>query len=194
MPGFGTDREFFDVTFTALDARDAVVENREFNGCTFTGAQFAGAQFLRCKMLDCKFLNCDLSNVSFKDSTLRDVTFEDSKLLGTNWTKLAVLAHLICRRSVLNLANFSGVDLRRSRFEACTAREADFGHANLTEAYCQDTDFQGARFLDTNFTKADLRNALNYSIRPGDNLLKKTRFSLPEATSLLYGLDIILDD
>ena len=72
--------------------------------------------------------------------------------------------------------------------------EADFGHANLSEAYCQETDFQGARFLDTNFTKADLRNALNYAIRPGDNLLKKTHFSLPEATSLLYGLDIILDD
>ena len=53
---------------------------------------------------------------------------------------------------------------------------------NLTEASCRGTDFSGARFDGTNLTKTDLRDALNYALRPCDNILKGARFSLPEAT------------
>jgi hypothetical protein len=49
-------------------------------------------------------------------------------------------------------------------------------------------------FSSTNLTKADLSTAKNYHIPPEQNILKGTRFSLPEAMSLLYSMDIILDD
>ncbi len=55
-------------------------------------------------------------------------------------------------------------------------------------------DFAGARFSTTNLSKADFRGATNYSIRPDNNKLKKAKFSLPEATLLLYGLDIELEE
>lgn len=45
-----------------------------------------------------------------------------------------------------------------------------------------------------NLTKADLRQAKNYSIRPDSNKIKKAKFSLPEAMLLLYGLDIELEE
>ena len=165
-----------------------------FEDQVFEGEAFPAGKLARCKFIDCAFKRCDLSNASVRGSSFRDVVFEDSKLLGVNWTEAKALARLTFRRSVVTLGNFTGLDLRHLRLEECVAREVELGHANLTEAYCQKTDFKGATFLQTNLTKADLRHALNYAIRPGDNILKKAKFSLPEATSLLYGLDIVLED
>ena len=51
-----------------------------------------------------------------------------------------------------------------------------------------------SRFNHTNLTEADFSDATHYNISAVDNTLKKTRFSLPEAISLLYSLDIILKD
>jgi len=47
-------------------------------------------------------------------------------------------------------------------------------------------------FGNTNLTEADLSRARNYHIDPGQNVLRQARFSLPEAKSLLYSMDIVL--
>ena len=72
----------------------------------------------------------------------------------------------------------------------CTAKEVDFSEANLSEADCTFTDFTSSQFRHTDLSGADFRGASNYFIQPHLNTLKKTRFSLPEAMSLLYNLDI----
>ena len=54
--------------------------------------------------------------------------------------------------------------------------------------------FPEATYLNTNLSEANLSQARNYLIDPGLNELKKTKFSLPEAMSLLYNMDIILTD
>lgn len=186
--------EFSDETILQWDGRDYTFTDREFTHCIIKNATLANASFVGCRFLDCTFQNCDLSNMNVTGSTWRDVIFEDSKLIGVNWTTATALKHPIWRRCALNFCNFSGLDLRKASFAACIAREAEFGHTNLAGADCQATDFAGSRFLQTNLTKADFRQAINYAIRPGDNLLKGARFSLPEATALLYGLDIVLED
>ena len=76
----------------------------------------------------------------------------------------------------------------------CVAREVDFAETNFSETNLRGTDFTAARFANTNLTKADLRQAKNYSIRPDSNKIKKAKFSLPEAMLLLYGLDIELEE
>jgi uncharacterized protein YjbI with pentapeptide repeats len=187
-------QEIADETFTGLDGRALQLMGKELSGCRFVRCQFSEAALVRCRLVDCSFESCDLSTISWRGSTLRDVTFESSKLLGVNWTELTAASHLVFRRSVVSLGNFSGMDLRKWVFDACTAREVELAHANLSEADLRGTDWAGSRFLQTNLTKADLRQALGYAIRPADNILKKARFSLPEATSLLYGLDIVLED
>ena len=48
--------------------------------------------------------------------------------------------------------------------------------------------------MHANLTEADFTGAKNYAIAPGMNTLKKTKFSLPEAMSLLYNLDIKLTE
>jgi uncharacterized protein YjbI with pentapeptide repeats len=186
--------DFADATFAGLEARERRFADKELVNCTFTGAQLAGAAFVRCKLIDCVFKASDLSNVKLTGSTLRDVTFEETKLLGVDWTDLAAASHLAFRRAVLSMGNLRGVDARKWVLDHCVARELELAHANLPEADLRGTDFAGARFLQTNLAKADLRGALNYALRPADNVLKKARFSMPEATTLLYGLDIVLEE
>ena len=73
-------------------------------------------------------------------------------------------------------------------------REVDLAQADLTDGFFRGCDFSGSRFLNTDLTRADFRGATNYGIGAQHNILKNTRFSLPEAMALLYGLDILLDD
>lgn len=186
--------EYLDQTFESLDAREMTIEDLSFENCTFVDGQFAGAELLRCRFMDCVFKKCDLSNTEVTASQFRDVRFEESKLVGVNWPKANSVSFLDLENCVMNYSNFIGLDLRKSKIRSCTAREVEFAQANLTEVDARGTDFAGSTFSSTNLTKADLRGAINYSIRPNDNTLKKARFSLPEATSLLYGLDILLED
>ena len=75
----------------------------------------------------------------------------------------------------------------------CEAKEVDFIETDLTGGVFTGTDFEGSRFFKTNLTNADFKGARNYMIDARNNTLKKTKFSLPEALSLLNGLDIIIE-
>jgi fluoroquinolone resistance protein len=67
-------------------------------------------------------------------------------------------------------------------------------HRSRCRFYGTLTDFSNSRFQHTNLTEADFTGATNYAIAASLNTLKKTKFSLPEAMSLLYSLDIILTE
>lgn len=184
--------EFSDQTFESLEQKEAMIEGRHFENCTFRQCNFSGAALRNCRFVDCVFERCDLSNVNLQGASFRAVTFRGCKAMGTNWPRAASVTHLNFEESVISYASFVGLTLKKSTFVKCVAREADFADANLSEVDLRGTDFAGARFAKTNFTKADLRGATNYSIRPDSNTLKKAKFSLPEATLLLHGLDIEL--
>jgi len=186
--------DYSDQIFEGLDHKSIVVTGRHFEACTFLKCNFGGSAFKNCRFIDCIFQNCDLSNLLLHGATFRDVSFKDCKLVGINWANASVITHLNFDGCVLNYASFVGLDLRKSTVKNCSAKEADFADANLGESDCRGTDFAAARFANTNLGKADFRKAINYSIRPDSNKLKKAIFSLPEATLLLYGLDIVLEE
>jgi fluoroquinolone resistance protein len=166
---FETSEDFQDQIFESLDGKALVLSDRSFESCSFTDCNFSAAQFKNCKFIDCVFKNCDLSNIQVKGSTFRSVNFHGAKIVGVVWPQLSAAIHL--------------------EFHAC-----NLDYTNLSEANLQKSDFAGARFNKSNLEKTDFRGALNYSIRPDSNRLKKAKFSLPEATLLLYGLDIVLQD
>ena len=97
-------------------------------------------------------------------------------------------------RCAISHSTFIGMALKEIVVRECVARDVDFREADLTQADLTHTDFADSLFIDTNLTQADLSHARNYTINASLNVLKKTRFSLPEAMSLLYGLDIILEE
>ncbi len=76
----------------------------------------------------------------------------------------------------------------------CVAVNVDFRETDLSQADFAGTDLSDSLFLTTDLTEADLSSAYNYQIDARQNTIKKAKFSLPEAMSLLYNLDIELLD
>lgn len=191
---FEQQDEFSDLTFDALDEKGGKVEGRLFEDCVFRKCNFGGAIFKGCRFHDCLFDSCDLSNIQVSGSVFRGTSFKDCKLIGVNWTRATSITRLSFEKSRLDLCVFVGLDLRNSKIHGCSAKEVDFADTDLSESDCRNSDFAGARFSNTKLNKADLRQAMNYSISPLGNKINKAKFSLPEATLLLYGLGIELNE
>lgn len=164
----------------------------EFSGCVFKNCKFFEATFFDCTFENCRFDNCDLASISIKHSSFQQVNFVDCKLTGIQWNEAAVPLDVHFKKCLLNYSGFVGVDLRKSDIVECQLKEVDFTEANLSRANCNYSDFAGARFVQTNLSYTDLTAATNYAIHPDGNILKKTKFSLPEALSLLDVYDIVI--
>lgn len=108
------------------------------------------------------------------------------------WADAGIPLDVTFRYSTLNYSSFIGVDLRKTEMTNCIVRDVDFTEANLAKANCRYSDFMGARFINTNLEFADFSSAINYSIHPDGNKLKKTIFSAPEVLSLLDVYDIVI--
>jgi uncharacterized protein YjbI with pentapeptide repeats len=186
-----------DVVFRGVDLEGRAVASSEFEECRFVGLRLKEAEVRECRFLECTFSQCDLSLVRVPGSTFSACRFEDSKMLGVNWTEARwpekrLWVPIGFERCVLNHSTFLGLDLRTVRVVDSTAHDVDFREADLTEATFAGTDLSGALFGGTNLTGADLSSAEGYRIDPRQNTLKGARFSLPEAISLLDGLEIRL--
>ena len=192
------DIEYDDVTFKALKQPGVSLQGRKFQYCTFNDCAFTEGQLHACTFMDCTFNNCDLSLCNLRDSAFARVEFVACKLMGVNWAEIdqtnqffKPFDFLACN---LSYGTFIGLELRKIRLTDCTALDADFAEADLTEAICIGTDFNESRFLHTDLSKADFTGAKNYRIVPDLNTLKGAKFSLPEALSLLRNMEIELVD
>lgn len=134
-----------------------------------------------------------------KYSSFSNTVFKESKIIGVNWSEASSVTGSIGEplhfsKSIINHSTFSGLNLKKITIKECTAKDVDFRDADLTGSDLRDTDFIDTIFLNTNLTEANFTGAVNYSINATANKIKKAKFSLPEAMSLLYGLNIILDE
>lgn len=191
--------EYEDQTFDGLVLAGEDIRAKEFESCTFVGCSFLETTFTACRFVDCEFVRCDLSLCRVEDCAFTSVKFIDSQVIGVNWTEASWPARGLFNaigfeRCAISHSTFIGLGLRRVEIVDCVARDTDFAEADLTQASCAGTDFKDSRFLHTDLTKADFTGATNYAIAANLNVLRKTRFALPEAMSLLYGLDIILTE
>jgi len=191
-----------DQKFNNLVIDKKEIQGITFQNCTFNNCSFRETIFRMCKFRECTFKEGDLSLIQVDGSTFSRTRFEDLKLIGVNWVmgswgKKEIqqsLKSLDFENCVLNYSTFMGLTLQRSLIRKCIAKEVDFSDADLKLADCTYTNFENSRFSNTDLTEADLRGATNYFIVPHLNILKKTKFSLPDALSLLYNLDIIISD
>ncbi len=184
---------FEDEIFSEIELpQDERIAEVEFNDCTFINCKFSKVIFFDCRFENCSFQNCDLSSIQLKHSILDGVLFEESKLTGIQWADAGIPLDARFRNSSLNYCSFIGVDLRNTEMTHCILKDADFSETNLSKANCRYSDFSRARFVNTNLEYTDFSHALNYSIHPDGNRLKKTVFSSPEVLSLLDVYDIVI--
>jgi fluoroquinolone resistance protein len=188
-----------DQVFKRADSRQASIVSSAFHDCTFDRCCLAEATLQECRFVGCLFRHCDLSLLQVPGCSFTDTRFEGSKVIGVDWTRAdwpvvrlgAVIGFSEC---VISHSTFIGLKLPGIRIEDCVAVDVDFREADLSGAAFAGTDLSGSLFLATNLTGADLSRARNYRIDLTQNVVRKARFALPEAMSLLHSLDIVLDE
>lgn len=194
-----TGTDYSDQVFNELHLGQAHLDSNEFHDCIFVRCNFVETTFRNCRFINCVFQHCDLSLVQVPDSSFAATRFENSKVIGVNWAKAhwpeARLWDSLCfSKCAISHSTFIGLNLRRIQIQDCLATNVDFRETDLYQADFSGTDLSDSLFLNTDLTEADLSDAHNYQMDPRQNVIKKTKFSLPEAMSLLYSMDIILID
>lgn len=185
---------FYKKTLKGLIYINQKIKNKEFENCTFEKCRFIECIFENCRFIDCSFLECSISANKPYNSQFTNTSFKDSKIMGFDWTKAKSIYFLSFERCDISYSNFSFLKLPNLKLCECVAKEVNFNEADLTNGVFTKTDFTNTIFSHTNLTKADFRKAFNYGIDINFNILKRAKFSLPEAASLLKSLDIILED
>ncbi|MBI1276794.1 MAG: pentapeptide repeat-containing protein [Anaerolineaceae bacterium] len=198
---FATDAapEYEQQTFKKIELSGQKIKQKIFQECIFIQCTLTEVSFDNCKFFKCTFKECDLNLLKVKNCIFSEVDFENSRVVGVNWMeamwgKHNLLGSINFTGCTINYSTFIGLTLRKMKLSRCIAKDVDFAEADLTQAICSGTDFTDSRFNHTNLTEADFTDATHYNISATDNTLKKTRFSLPEAVSLLHSLDIILNE
>jgi len=72
--------------------------------------------------------------------------------------------------------------------------EVDFTESDLADALFENCDLFRASFDRTILEKADLRTAINYSIDPDNNRIRKAKFSKSGLAGLLHKYDIQISE
>jgi fluoroquinolone resistance protein len=190
-------QDHYDQLFENIQLDQGELLSSEFTDCKFIQCSFEAASLSNCKFLNCSFENCNLSLAQISGSSFASTSFVKSKLIGIDWTQ-ADWSGLSSRTPssftdcVISHSTFIGLELKGIEIIDCIAHEVDFREAHLPQAKFDGTDLDNSLFSNTDLTDADLSRASNYQIDPGSNILKKTKFSLPEAMALLHSMDIVL--
>jgi len=165
----------------------------EYERCTFSNCTLTNADLSQAVFSNCEFRNCDLSLAKVVNTALRTVRFTDCKLLGLRFENCNnFLLALEFENCNLDLASFFKLQIRKTIFRNCRLHEADLGEADLSQSIFDFCDLAGATFSHTVLDGADFTTAVNFSIDPENNRLKKARFSAAGLAGLLdkYNLEI----
>ncbi len=196
-PAIHSQTEHADQVFKDVHLERDQLVSSQFYDCEFVRCSFVESEFRNCRFVNCVFRQCDLSLVRVARSTFSGTRFEESKVIGVNWALADWPAtglgdSLGFFKSAISHSTFIGLRLTGIQIKDCVAVDVDFREADLSRADLSGTDLDGSVFGNTDLTNADLSQARNYHIDPGQNVLSQAKFSLPEAMSLLYSLDIVL--
>ncbi|WP_026811526.1 pentapeptide repeat-containing protein [Arenibacter latericius] len=186
---FIMDKTYKGVDYTINKLAKGEYENCVFDSCAFTEADLSNVSFM-----ECTFLECDLSNVNLTNTAIKECEFKNCKMLGVRFDHcnpfLLSFKFLGCS---LNLSSFYNLALKNTVFEDCSLHQADFSQSDLSNAMFENCDLKGAIFESSVLIKTNFRTAVNISIDPENNKLKKAKFSKEGALGLLLKYDIDID-
>ncbi|WP_131783766.1 pentapeptide repeat-containing protein [Legionella gresilensis] len=193
-----TQTEFYNLRLSNLRLEKSEINNKIFENCKFEKTNFNEAKLINCKFIDCEFLSCDLSAIQIINSSFSDTTFLESKLMGINWTKakwplIRLTSPVQFYRSNISYSSFYGLDLKEIIIEECIAHDVDFREGNFSKGNFMLTNFERSLFIHTNLNSTSFIDAINYSINPTENDIRKAKFSIPEVLSLLRGFQIEIE-
>lgn len=184
---------FDDQQYTGVSYLEKKLIQTEFNNCTFQNCDFSKADLTESDFVNCRFEECNFAMVKLQKSGMKNVCFTGCKLIGANFDTCSdFLFSAQFQKCVLDYASFVAKKIKQTRFNDCSMKEVDFSDADLSSSVFEGCDLSGAVFHNTNLEKADFRSAVNFSINPEMNRIKKARFSFSGLGGLLekYSIEI----
>ncbi len=173
-------------TFDKIDFTQKLLSKGEYEYCTFLNRNLSYADLAEIKFLECEFSGCNLSLAKLTQTALKDIKFKNCKMLGLNFGDCNEFGFAVSfdtcildRSSFLNTRSplKKRIRLRQTIFKNSQLYEVDFTECDLSSAIFDNCDLTGGIFKDTILEKADFRTAINYSIDPELNCIKKAKFS-----------------
>jgi fluoroquinolone resistance protein len=166
----------------------------DYEQCTFHNCQFACVDLTGIIFSECQFVDCDFSNAQIGNTGFREVTFKQCKLMGVRFDRChTLLLSFTFQNCILNFSSFYNLKMKGTKFSGCKLHEVDFTSTDLSHTQFQNCELDRATFDETVLEGADLRTALNFIINPDANRIKKARFSVDGALSLLDKYRIIVE-
>jgi uncharacterized protein YjbI with pentapeptide repeats len=124
------------------------------------------------------------SNVAFKDCKMLGLRFDYCSKFGLSFS---------FENCTLNHSSFYQVKIKKTLFKNTSLQEVDFTESDMTEAILDSCDLDRSTFYATVLEKADLRTSFNYLIDPEINRIRRAKFSLQGAITLLHKYNIEID-
>lgn len=178
-------------TYKNIDFSELNITEHEFENCIFDSCHFVKANLTAVAFMDCKFLNCDFVVPKMVNSGIKSSSFNGCKFMGVDFSDCSNFYFSPSFQDcMINTCSFEGNKMSKTEFFSCKIRETTFSYCDLSESRFEGSEFQNTSFHDCQLQKSDFTDALGYTINPFSNKLKGARFSLPEAQSFLYFLDI----
>ncbi|MFT3947127.1 MAG: pentapeptide repeat-containing protein [Agriterribacter sp.] len=189
------ERSFIeDETFKGKQATEISTGYITYDNCTFTDCDLSNADLSRIHFMDCKFYGCNISNAKLLQVALRNIAFKDCKMMGLLFDDCdEFLFEVNFENCILNFSSFARRKMKNTRLNGCMLTEVNFIMADLSNAVLDKCDLSGAKFENTILEKTDFRTAVNYSINPEINKMKKAKFSLQGIPGLLDKYDIVIE-
>ncbi len=183
-----------DQTFEKIDFTEQPLPGGEYDNCTFLNCDLSGANLSGVHFSECEFRGCNLSLAKLAKTALRDVKFYDCKLQGLHFYTCSELMFTVAFQNCnLEYCSFFKLTLKSTTFRNCSLREADFSQSNLSSSSFDNCDLSLATFDQTNLEKCDFRTAVNFTINPENNRLKKAKLSADGLTGLVQHLGIVVE-
>ena len=114
--------------------------------------------------------------------------------MGIDWTEIAKSSGWNFRECTLEYCNFKLMKLPGIEIVDSHVKDVDFTETDLSGIKFNNSNLEKSKFFKTNLEKANFLHATSYSINAQHNKISKAKFSLPEALTLLYSLDIKIEN
>ncbi len=180
--------------FSSKDNKREEIQQGDYEDCGFSGLYFSGFDLSGYKFSNCDFRDCDFSNAKIHRTVFREVIFKNCKLMGVNFENAhSFNISFSFEECVLDHSSFYQLDIRKTIFKNCSLKDADFSETNLLYSLFDHSDLAGAIFDQTILDNANFITAVNFSIEPNKNHLKKTKFAKDNLSGLLNSFNIIIE-
>ena len=181
-------------SFENIDYSEKAVTDSEFYQCNFTKCNFTNSDLSDIDFIDCTFTDCNFTLCLMKNSGFKDIKFNSCKIIGIDFSVcnnfLFTVSFNECH---LDYSTFHSKKMKKTEFINCTLKQVDFTKVDLTASVFKNCDLSNAIFNQTMLEKVDFMTAVNYTLEPDNNKIKKAKFSLKGLPGLLSTYDIVID-